>query len=176
MWEFEEIREAVIQKIFESEIDLVEKIALARDHHIKDWLLPCLDAYTRRGESITAGDVNILGLDFVLKIVHVREMVVHSQSHPDCVMGVTPHNTVSYSNIENRHNHDFTEALHSVFLEEIKQMERFNGERREKAFQEEDIGQVGYGDDDPFYPSDVIFLVSGLSLPVEKIKRSLSTG
>ncbi|KAF8836862.1 hypothetical protein BDN67DRAFT_1014319 [Paxillus ammoniavirescens] len=51
----------------------VDKVALAMQYNIKDWLLPALNAIAQWPKPIGAGDVDRLGLDVALKIASVRE-------------------------------------------------------------------------------------------------------
>jgi hypothetical protein len=73
MWEFAAIRKCVINQMSECPLDLVEKIAMARDYHITEWLLPSLNEYARLGRPISEEDVNVVGLDYLLKIVAARQ-------------------------------------------------------------------------------------------------------
>jgi hypothetical protein len=73
MWEFAAIRKYVINQMSECPMDLAEKIAIARDYHITEWLLPSLNDYARLGRPISEEDVNVIGLDYLLKIVAARQ-------------------------------------------------------------------------------------------------------
>jgi hypothetical protein len=54
-------------------VDVVDKIALARDYCVREWLVTSLNQYARLGRSITLQDVQRLGLNYILKITQVRE-------------------------------------------------------------------------------------------------------
>lgn len=73
MWQFTEIREFVINRISEIQIDVVDKIVLAREYHISEWLFTSLNEYVKGRPPVTIKDVNRLGLDYILKILHVRD-------------------------------------------------------------------------------------------------------
>src|ERR1700722_1566935 len=160
MWQFDKIRGYAIEKMSEIEIDLVEKICLARNYHVTEWLLPSFNAYAQRGQPIAIEDVSRLGLDSILKIVEVRENTL--------VGGSGKCYTCSYcsksfyygsqsTNVNDRKQHDFTDALRMVFPE-IEMMEDRGCQLVKDASKA--IDQPASQDDDSFRADDVIILVS----------------
>ena len=89
-------------------VDVVDKIVLARDYCVHEWLVTSLNQYARLTRSITMQDVQRLGLNYVLKIAQVREKFIQTPSYP------------SSSELSQRRKHDFGPALAEMFREEIK--------------------------------------------------------
>jgi hypothetical protein len=112
MWQFDKIRQFAIDQMSKLQIDVVEKIGLARDYHVKEWLLPALDEFTRLGKPMTTEDVNHLGLDFILKIVSVREGTPLAGKCTHCFRPGPAH-------LAARQQTDFTEPLREAFRAEI---------------------------------------------------------
>jgi hypothetical protein len=73
MWEFTGPRQYAISQIPKLQISPARQINLARDHHIQEWFLPGLIAYAQQQDAITADDVELLGWEFVLKLLQARE-------------------------------------------------------------------------------------------------------
>ncbi|KIJ63369.1 hypothetical protein HYDPIDRAFT_65515, partial [Hydnomerulius pinastri MD-312] len=73
LWEFEGIRRAAIGALPKCPITPVDKLVLAREYNIKEWLLPAINELVQRPNPIGVEDVARLGLDFALKILAVRE-------------------------------------------------------------------------------------------------------
>lgn len=53
--------------------DPIERILLAKEYGIKDWLLGAYDQLISRKEPLTLEEGSTLGLDCTIKIMHVRE-------------------------------------------------------------------------------------------------------
>jgi hypothetical protein len=130
MWEFHAAKEAVVKKLSGLDIGVVERIVLARDHRVLKWLLPSLNEYTKLPRSITPKDVDCLGLDFILKIVQVREShkcSVLCVPETDIYLHNYPRLRYTHCSIDVwGHHDDFTKALNEAFREEIEQLERWN--------------------------------------------------
>src|ERR1700722_591921 len=112
MWQFDKIRQFAIEQMSERQLDVLEKVGLARDHRVKEWLLPALNAYTRLGRPMGIEDVNRLGLDLVLKIVNIRESTPVSCAVCSCRRPMT---AGLRTNIDARQQTDFTEPLRKAF-------------------------------------------------------------
>ena len=75
MWEFDGVFENSAEKVAYDSVKLspVEKVALASQYNIEEWLVPGLYELANRPEPICTKDVDILGLDVALKVAAVRE-------------------------------------------------------------------------------------------------------
>jgi len=115
MWEFGEIRKLAIRKMSQLTIDTVEKIVMARDYHVVEWLVPAINSIARRDEPMTLQDVNRLGWDYVLKIAQVRESFTMGKNVGYCrycdnyIHGGGP-----------RGEHDFAAIIQRVFEKELE--------------------------------------------------------
>jgi hypothetical protein len=90
------------------DVDLIDKIALARDHCVQEWLVTSLNQYARLGRSITLQDVQQLGLKYILKITQVRETFVQNEPFP------------SSHEVYQRRTFNFAPSLEELFHEEIE--------------------------------------------------------
>ncbi|EGN92772.1 hypothetical protein SERLA73DRAFT_116892 [Serpula lacrymans var. lacrymans S7.3] len=75
MWDFEVIRQAVIQRMSIMPIECVEKAVLAMEYKVDSWLIPALNELAQRAESITVAEMGRLGPELTLKMAAVREGV-----------------------------------------------------------------------------------------------------
>ena len=114
MWEFTDIRQYAITQIPKLGISSAQRINLARDYHIQDWLLPGLVAYAQQADPITADDVDLLGWEFVLKLLQARERMGNIW-----IVGTRKYYRPG---IEARVTRDFTKAIQVAFREEIERM------------------------------------------------------
>ena len=75
MWEFDDVLRNSIDRIQYHSVKMrpVEKVALALQYDMQEWLVPGLDELAKRSEPIGIEDVNLLGLDVALKVAAVRE-------------------------------------------------------------------------------------------------------
>jgi len=55
--------------------DPVDKVVAARRSKIKQWLLPSFDETPRRPKSLNQHDVDLLGLEAVLRLASIRERI-----------------------------------------------------------------------------------------------------
>jgi hypothetical protein len=116
MWEFTGSRQYAISQITKLGISPARQINLARDYHIQEWFLPGLIAYAQQQDAITADDVDLLGWDFVLKLLQARERMGNFKyPHESRYMWYTP-------TIEARVTHDFTTSIEVVFGDEIERV------------------------------------------------------
>ena len=118
MWEFTNIRQYAITQIPKLGISPAQRINLARDYQIQDWLLPGLVAYAQQADAITADDVDLLGWEFVLKLLQARERMGNFRLATDDQRSSYMHSP----GIEARVTHDFTKAIQVAFQEEIERM------------------------------------------------------
>ncbi|KAL4068670.1 hypothetical protein V8B97DRAFT_2057421 [Scleroderma yunnanense] len=84
MWQCQQARAIALKELPYSSVrkGAVEKVALAFQYDIKQWLIPGLNEMARRPEPISAGDVHLLGLDVALKVAAVRESLVFQPANP----------------------------------------------------------------------------------------------
>jgi hypothetical protein len=116
MWEFTGPRQYAINQIPKLGISPARQINLARDYHIQEWLLPGLIAYAQQQDAITADDVELLGWDFVLKLLQARERMGNfGFTHKDEYLWYIP-------TVEARVIHDFTTSIGEVFGDEIERV------------------------------------------------------
>ncbi|KAG6330948.1 hypothetical protein ID866_8141 [Astraeus odoratus] len=82
-WDFKAIRQAAIDALDVSQIGPVDRVVLARQYDIKDWLLPALNQLARRHEPTSLEEAGRMGIDFALKLASVREriMMIYTSSH-----------------------------------------------------------------------------------------------
>ncbi|KAI6163367.1 hypothetical protein EDD17DRAFT_1812868, partial [Pisolithus thermaeus] len=78
MWEMEEPYSLALRnlKYPTGWKSAVEKLALALEHEITDWIVPGVNELARRQEPISVEDTQILGLETALKVAAVRESLV----------------------------------------------------------------------------------------------------
>lgn len=74
MWSFTRVQEFAIQQMEPMlATKPLDKVALAQDYGVTEWLVPALLQLARREEPIGLEDVRKLGLDTALKLADVRE-------------------------------------------------------------------------------------------------------
>lgn len=78
MWEMEDLHSLALRnlKYPTGWKSAVEKLALALEHEITDWIVPGVNELARRQEPISVEDTQILGLETALKVAAVRESLV----------------------------------------------------------------------------------------------------
>jgi len=67
------MRRRAIRELEQISMPLARKINAAQSCHVQEWLLPALCAYTKQAKPITVEDVDLLGWDYVLRIIRARE-------------------------------------------------------------------------------------------------------
>ena len=123
MWEFTGSRQYAISQIPKLGISPARQINLARDYHIQEWFLPGLIAYAQQQDAITADDVELLGWDFVLKLLQARERMGDFKFfHEDQYLWYTP-------TVKARVTYDFTTSIEVVFGDEIERVRQICAER-----------------------------------------------
>jgi hypothetical protein len=116
MWEFTGPRQYAISQMSKLPISSARRINLARDYQIQEWFLPGLIAYAQQPDTITADDVDLLGWEFVLKLLQARERMGHFEFARDGILAW-------YARaIETRVKHDFTKSIEVVFQDEIERV------------------------------------------------------
>jgi hypothetical protein len=124
-WRFRTVRETAIREF--PDVDVVDKIALARDCCVEQWLVPSLNTYARLERSVTLQDVNRLGLEYVLKIVQIRERLTQpiirdGRTELEVRERLTqPIIRGGRTELEVRRDYDFWPSLEALFCEEINQ-------------------------------------------------------
>jgi hypothetical protein len=88
-------------------VDVVDKIVLAREYCVHEWLVTLLGKYAQLGRSITLQDVQRLGLDYILKITQVRASLTQGGS-------------ASGFEVSQRRTYNFGPSLAELFHEEIE--------------------------------------------------------
>ena len=106
-WKLAQIRATAIRDF--TAVETMQKIVLAREFFVTEWLEPALTAYACLSQPITMEDVRQLGVDYILKIVHVRETTRVNV------------NEYNYSETQTRYLKDYTPHLKMLFAKEIEQ-------------------------------------------------------
>ena len=78
MWGFDGPRNAAIRHLdsLEPPIDPIDKVVLAMQYEIKEWLLPALLKLAQRSEPISIEESRRIGLETAVKLASVREKVM----------------------------------------------------------------------------------------------------
>lgn len=85
-WKFDEIRRLAIRSLHtDLASDPARMVFVARQYNINDWLIPALNALAQRTTSPTYTDYELLGPEWILKLVQVREAYV-----TPCAMSTLP--------------------------------------------------------------------------------------
>lgn len=73
-WEFRKIRTIAVEKLRANlGGDPARRVALAIQFDLEEWLIPALSELAQRDEPMNMADVNVMGVEVVLKIARVRE-------------------------------------------------------------------------------------------------------
>ncbi|KAH7916587.1 hypothetical protein BJ138DRAFT_289051 [Hygrophoropsis aurantiaca] len=80
MWGFDNARDQAIKSIGAMTMDPVDKISLAKDYDVDEWLVPAIHDLVKRKEPIGVKDVEKLGLDLALKVAAIRERLTTTHS------------------------------------------------------------------------------------------------
>jgi len=118
MWEFTEIRGLAIQKMSQLAIENFDKIIIAKDYHVTDWLIRGLNVLAQREEPMGAEDVRRLGWDYIFKLAEVRESFSSGCQHCNSTLRHT-FASPPIPGAGTRVVHDFTKVIKRVFLEEL---------------------------------------------------------
>lgn len=73
MWNLTTIRRLAIGAMTPLLVDPVQKIVLARNYDVDEWLLPGLNRLVQRAESLSLNDFHKLGPDIVIAVAAIRE-------------------------------------------------------------------------------------------------------
>ncbi|KAH7928706.1 hypothetical protein BV22DRAFT_1082490, partial [Leucogyrophana mollusca] len=73
MWDLEIAKQLAIDHLGPAAIDPVDRICLATDCNVRQWLLPAFNDLAKRKEPIGINDVDKLGIDLALKVAAIRE-------------------------------------------------------------------------------------------------------
>ncbi|KAH7925678.1 hypothetical protein BV22DRAFT_1010702 [Leucogyrophana mollusca] len=73
MWKFESTKKLAVDHMSPMMMDPVDKICLANDYDVQQWLVPALDALATRKEPIGMKDAERLGMELTLKVAAIRE-------------------------------------------------------------------------------------------------------
>jgi hypothetical protein len=126
MWEFDEIRKISADNIVDLPMDVVEKIVIARDYYVTKWFIPSLNEYARLDRSISAEDVDRLGLKYLLGIVKARQTVLKRSTN--CIVDAEAPCCHSlkrfYTTIKFMWETGQTDSLRYVFRNEMKEVQK----------------------------------------------------
>ena len=117
MWQFQHIGTKALQNLQYRSVQksAVEKVALAFQYDVKQWIVPGLNELARRQEPISVKDVELLGLDVALKVAAVREgLVFESSNHRHSLSGYGLTSRVT-AGTRNAQNVDFTPTIKRIF-------------------------------------------------------------
>ncbi|KAG6325823.1 hypothetical protein ID866_13266, partial [Astraeus odoratus] len=84
MWEMDEVCKKAIKMVPYSSVNknAVEKVGLAFQYDIDEWLVPGLNELAKRAEPVSMKDVELLGWEVALKVAEVREsLVISTKAH-----------------------------------------------------------------------------------------------
>ena len=127
MWGFATARALAIAKLSQMTLPPIEKVILAKQYDVDQWLAPALNELAQREASLDMQDASrlepVVGWDFILKIAQVREKLPQPT--------FTQENKVRCYNCRNyeawcqdcsglaeppsRSSHDFTSITRTVF-------------------------------------------------------------
>jgi hypothetical protein len=131
IWGFHAIRDNAIARLSSLHVEPIEKIILAKQYRVAQWLVPELNILARRSQALSFDEAariaSVLGWAFIMKLVEVRESNSGSRLPGMCLcsntysMNPSPsfscHNhglSFSYSPLT-RENYDFTSAIKKSF-------------------------------------------------------------
>ncbi|KAK7472353.1 hypothetical protein VKT23_000470 [Stygiomarasmius scandens] len=73
LWDMPRIRERAIRHMAPIMTDPVQKIEIAREYDIDDWMLPALNQLVQRDHALTMEEGERLGMEYTLKLASIRE-------------------------------------------------------------------------------------------------------
>lgn len=76
LWGFSTLKQTAIAKLADIlDTNPVQALALANDlrNGVEEWLAPAITALARRDRPISRAEIDTLGIDLALKVMHVRE-------------------------------------------------------------------------------------------------------
>ena len=116
MWQLEHIRTRALQNLEYKRVrkSAVEKVVLAFQYDVKQWITPGLNELARRQEPISMEDVELLGLDVALKVAAVRESLVFEPEQRSPYSSSGPTNRVT-TGTRKAQNVDFTPTIKRIF-------------------------------------------------------------
>jgi len=104
LWRFHSLRQLALSKLSTMKTDPVSRIMMGRNFRVAKWLSMGYTALARREEPPSVQEANILGVETIVFIFHVREA----------------------SNNSNRSNFDFAPTIRKVFAKELQDVEADN--------------------------------------------------
>ncbi|KAH7909358.1 hypothetical protein BJ138DRAFT_1155473 [Hygrophoropsis aurantiaca] len=78
MWDFARIKTQAIGSLKSLTMDPIDKICLARDYHVTEWIVPTMNDLAKRKEPIGMKDVEKIGIELGLRIAAIREGIVYT--------------------------------------------------------------------------------------------------
>lgn len=116
MWNFRNIRQIAISKLSaDTGIDPVDKVVLAKEYKVPDWLLAGYHELVKRNTPITPAEAARLGLETTVYLFHVREDVCATEF-------------AYYSGYKRREDQNFMEHVKKAFKKELKELEAAHAE------------------------------------------------
>lgn len=73
MYDFNFVRRRIIDKMAALNMSPIDKVAIAKEYHVEEWLGPGLEELVKRAQPMTIEDANRIGIDYALKIAAIRE-------------------------------------------------------------------------------------------------------
>ncbi|KAF8066541.1 hypothetical protein FPV67DRAFT_1195147 [Lyophyllum atratum] len=111
MWNFRNIRHLAIAKLsLDITIHPVDKVVLAKEYKVPDWLLAGYHELVKRSAPIAPAEAVRLGLETTVLLFHVREDICSSEF-------------AYYSGYKRREDQNFMEQVKKVFKKELKEVE-----------------------------------------------------
>ncbi|KAH7877256.1 uncharacterized protein C8R40DRAFT_1040680 [Lentinula edodes] len=73
LWCMDAVRAHAIEKMSDMDADPVEKVVVARQYKVHDWLVPAFNAIISRSQTLSEVDVERLGVSTILRLVAIRD-------------------------------------------------------------------------------------------------------
>ncbi|KAJ3881061.1 hypothetical protein F5051DRAFT_136174 [Lentinula edodes] len=73
LWCMDAVRAHAIKKMSDMDADPVEKVVVARQYKVHDWLVPAFNAIISRSQTLSEVDVERLGVSTILRLVAIRD-------------------------------------------------------------------------------------------------------
>jgi hypothetical protein len=74
LWDMEDVKAEAIQKMTPLlENQPAKQVKFSLEHDVGEWLIPGLQRLVRREEPLNRNDVDLIGLDYALKVMALRE-------------------------------------------------------------------------------------------------------
>jgi hypothetical protein len=115
MWELLDIRALAIKALSELNMSAVDKVTLARECKVTEWLLVGYEEIAKREKTITNEEAERLGWQAAFRLLRARETSKKSQPYPMARNYGNPRADLGGNN--------WTESLRAEFAMEIRELE-----------------------------------------------------